>query len=191
MEILYPSLHKLIFFIYLIIALSALVAFVLQIIKVFWKLHIPHIFSRYDKFLEFKDRPYKLLTGINLTSFFLGLGWSGIFFFKTIKDDTSLFLLTLVIGVITLGLSFSVSIYFWLLLKGGDELDCLDEINKNIGEVLISIPPNNSGSGRVYINIKNQVHELDAVTFHQQPIRSGRVVTVVGINNNTLIVDPL
>lgn len=191
MEILYPSLHKLIFFIYLIIALSALVAFVLQIIKVFWKLHIPRIFSRYDKFLEFKDRPYKLLTGINLISFFLGLGWSGIFFFKTIKDDMSLFLLTLVIGVITLGLSFAVSIYFWLLLKGGDELDCLDEINKNIGEVLISIPPNNSGSGRVHINIKNQVHELDAVTFHQQPIRSGRVVTVVGINNNTLIVDPL
>lgn len=191
MEILYPSLHEFISLIYLIIGLSALVVFVLQIIRVFWKFNVPHIFGKYDKFLEFRDRPYKLLTGINLTSFFLGLGWSGIFFIEKIEGNASLFLLTLVIGVIMLGLSFAVSIYFWLLLKGGDELDCLDEINKNIGEVLISIPPNNSGSGRVYINIKNQVHELDAVTFHQQPIRSGRVVTVVGINNNTLIVDPL
>ncbi len=55
-------------------------------------------------------------------------------------------------------------------------------------EVYIPIPPKNSGVGKVQIMIQERLIEADAMTFSERSLKTGEIVRVVDLFNQTTLV---
>lgn len=55
-------------------------------------------------------------------------------------------------------------------------------------EVYIPIPPSNSGTGKVQVMIQNRLVEADAMTFLNTSLKTGEMVRVVDLFNETILV---
>jgi hypothetical protein len=56
-----------------------------------------------------------------------------------------------------------------------------------IGSVYLTIPPSRKGFGKVQISVQG-LRTLDAMTDHNEEIKTGAVVEVVDIFNNEIII---
>lgn len=66
-------------------------------------------------------------------------------------------------------------------------------IERSIGKegvVYLTVPANKSGAGKVHFKLQNRLLEYAAVTSHDEPLRTGAKVKIVGVTGSTLEVEP-
>lgn len=131
---------------------------------------------------------YQLFTVRNLFIFFTIFGWVTIGCYK--EGLTSL--ISSFIGILS-GI-FAVYLMLWLMrristLKQDGTLQLNNAIHKN-GTVYIPVPAAGKGLGKIQIIIQGSTRELDAITYEEESIATGSLVTVTGIKDNLLIVKP-
>lgn len=125
----------------------------------------------------------------NLINFLLGFSWSGIAFYNAIEMRGLLIFISIGVGVAFIFIFFLV-MKVMMKLAENNSFDINNTINKT-ADVYLTIPANKSGKGKVLISVKGSVHELNAVTAHDEAIKSGAIVKVIAVTENQiLIVEP-
>ncbi len=125
----------------------------------------------------------------NLINFLLGFSWSGIAFFDLTSNKIILMVVSVVIGLVFVFIFFLV-MKTMMKLAENNSFNINNTINKT-ADVYLTIPANKSGKGKILISVKGSVHELNAITTHQEAIKSGQLVKIVSVvENQVLIVEP-
>lgn len=142
----------------------------------------------FDSDFGHSHEPFQIFSFRNLINFLLGFSWSGISFYKLIHNPFVLTTLAFIIGI-----SF-VATFFLIIqqlrkFSENNSFQINNAVNQ-IGSVYLSIPEHKSGRGKVQISIKGSFHELDAITENGR-IKTNETVRIVGIENNTLVVEKI
>ncbi|WP_026711249.1 NfeD family protein [Flavobacterium filum] len=135
------------------------------------------------------DAPFELFSLRNLINFLLGFSWTGISLYNTIENKTFLIILSVVIGVIFIGLFFFI--IKQILKLGEDNSFKFEQTINQTATVYLTIPESKSGVGKVQISVKGSVHELQAMTESVEKIPTGSVVKISAVENSILIVEKL
>lgn len=139
----------------------------------------------FDGDLVGADAPLQLFSLRNLVNFLLGFSWAGISFYSSIENKALLIVLALLVGVLFVGLFFSIIRQIQKLAEN-NSFKIHETLNKS-AEVYLQIPANKSGKGKIMISIRGSFHELDAIT-EQEEIKRGAIVKVVRIESDNLLV---
>jgi hypothetical protein len=135
------------------------------------------------------DLPFEIFTLRNLINFLLGFSWTGISFYDSIENKAVLIAISVVVGIVFIGLFF---ILIKQILKLGEDNSFKFENTINqTATVYLTIPESKSGVGKVQISVKGAFHELQAMTDASEKIVTGSVVKIKNVENNILIVDKL
>ncbi|MFC6267544.1 NfeD family protein [Frigoriflavimonas asaccharolytica] len=134
------------------------------------------------------DAPFELFTFRNLINFLLGFGWTGAAFYGKFSE-TLLVLFAFVVGLIFVAIFF-VIIKQILKLQEDNTFDLNNVLGKS-GEIYMTIPGHETGSGKVQISIKGSIHELDAMTHEKEKIEAGSIVKVMKIENKIVFVEKI
>ena len=135
------------------------------------------------------DMPFEIFTLRNLINFLLGFSWTGISFYDSIANKTTLIIVSVLVGLLFVALFFFL-IKQILKLSEDNSLKIENALNKT-AEVYITIPESKTGKGKVQISINGAFHELDAITKSSEKIPSSSAVKVVAIEDNLLIVEKI
>ena len=135
------------------------------------------------------DMPFEIFTLRNLINFLLGFSWTGISFYDSIANKTTLIIVSVLVGLLF------VTLFFFLIkqilkLSEDNSFKIENALNKT-AEVYITIPESKTGKGKVQISINGAFHELDAITKSSEKIPSSSAVKVVAIEDNLLIVEKI
>lgn len=105
---------------------------------------------------------FSLLSVRSIIAFFTLFGWAGVLLLNAGKPILTTVVLASIAGFIAM---ISVAYLLYLLSKLGESgnVDLTDAIFQT-AEVYLSIPPAKSGQGKVHIEIKGALKELDAIT---------------------------
>lgn len=133
------------------------------------------------------DLPFELFTLRNLINFLLGFSWTGISLYERFENKTILIGISIVVGVLFVGLFFFI--LKQILKLSEDNSFKIEETLQKTADVYLTIPENKSGKGKIQISIKGSVHELDAMTSGIEKIPSGAVVKIVAIESGLLLVE--
>jgi len=135
------------------------------------------------------DLPFEIFTLRNLINFLLGFSWTGISLYDSIENKLILILISVVVGILFIGLFF---ILIKQILKLGEDNSFKFENTINqTATVYLTIPESKSGVGKVQISVKGSFHELQAMTEASEKITTGSVVKIKNVENNILIVEKL
>jgi len=135
------------------------------------------------------DLPFEIFTLRNLINFLLGFSWTGISFYDSIENKAVLIIISVVVGIVFIGLFF---ILIKQILKLGEDNSFKFESTINqTATVYLTIPESKSGVGKVQISVKGTFHELQAMTEASEKITTGSLVKIKNVENNILIVDKL
>ncbi len=123
-----------------------------------------------------------------IVAFFSLFGWVGVILSGKGVDTFLVFLVATLCGL--LGMLF-IAVMFYMISK----MQRSGNINiKNAvgytGQVYLTIPAKQSGTGKIQINIQDRYTEVNAMTNGVKPLATGTMVRVVGVVNiNTLLVE--
>ncbi len=122
----------------------------------------------------------------SLLGFFTVFSWAGLAALESGQSNTSSILIAAGSG---LAMMFIIAGVFYLMSKVTDDgtLVMSNAIN-HMGEVYLTIPPRRTGFGKVQIRIQGRLHELEAVTDDDESIATGRLATVIAVENNEILV---
>ena len=125
----------------------------------------------------------------NFINFFLGFGWSLVALEGTISNRFILITISCLIGIILVAVV--MSLYYGLSkMSQSGTLELKNAIGK-VAEVYLTIPSNQSGTGKIHVKIQGSLRELDAMASGQS-IPTGQLVKVTNvINDDMLLVEPL
>lgn len=128
---------------------------------------------------------FPILSFRNFVIFFMIFGWSGLVGVKMNfpKPITILFAFTM--GILMM---FIVGYIYYLFFKMTNER--VDDINYAIdqtGEVYIRIPGNKTGKGKVQLVVQGAVRELDAITDNENELKTGELVKVIEVIDNSYV----
>jgi membrane protein implicated in regulation of membrane protease activity len=142
----------------------------------------------FDGDLGDSHEPFQLFSFRNLINFLLGFSWTGISFYKLIGNH---FVLTIIAFLV--GIAF-VAVFFFIIqqlrkFSENNSFQISNTVNQ-VGSVYLSIPEHKSGKGKVQISIKGAFYELDAITENGR-IKTNETVRIIGVENNTLIVEKI
>ena len=135
------------------------------------------------------DAPFELFSLRNLINFLLGFSWTGISLYDSIENKTVLIIISVVVGIIFIGLFFFL--IKQILKLGEDNSFKFENTINQTATVYLTIPESKSGVGKVQISVKGSFHELQAMTEASEKIATGSLVKIKNIENNILIVDKL
>jgi hypothetical protein len=125
-----------------------------------------------------------------LVAFFGGLGWTGVIL---LDNGASLFAATAAgIGVgIVLMLVMAMIIRLIYSFQETGTIDLKNALGE-VGTVYITVPPEQSGTGRVRVMVQGRLTIVAALTAASKPIPSERKVRVRDlVDSRTLLVEPL
>ena len=116
-------------------------------------------------------------------------GWSGFALLESLPDVWAI-VIAVVLGVLSLvGTAYLMRAVYRLQASGN--LDIENAVGK-VAEVYIPIPPKATGTGKVVMTLQEKYCELNAITPHEQKLKTGSYVRVVGVDGTrTLVVEPL
>ena len=122
----------------------------------------------------------------NLISFLLGFGWTGVALYNSIGSRWLLLLVAVLVGLLFIAIFFFV---IKMLLKlSEDNSFRIEETLGKTGDVYMKIPANKAGKGKILISVKGSTHELSAITEDSEPIKVGKFVKVVKVEDKILTV---
>ena len=176
--------------IYWCIALPFSVLFLIQIVLTFFvgDLHMEadgdaDVAVETDHGIDFQ-----FITLKNLIAFFTIFGWAGIACLDGGMGLGVTLLISSGCGIFTMAIMSSI-IYFMGKLTDDGTLKMDNAIGK-IGSVYLTIPAKRGGFGKVQIKVQG-FRTLDAMTDHEENIKSGAVIEVEEIlNDEILLVKP-
>ncbi len=122
----------------------------------------------------------------NLINFLIGFSWSGVLFYDTIQNKTLLIGVALIIGIIFL------LFFFWAIkqVKGlaEDNTFLLEDAIGKTAEVYLPIAPRRMGNGKILVSVGGSMKELTAATDELIKLKTGMLVKVVAIENESLLI---
>ena len=126
----------------------------------------------------------------SLTGFFGGFGWTGV-----IMLENGASLPTAIAGGFGVGLVLMFSVVFLMRfvysLRESGTVDLNNAIGQ-VGTVHVSVPPNESGAGRVQVLVQGRIKVVSAHTRSAERIPAGRNVVVRALADPlTLLVEPV
>ena len=136
------------------------------------------------------DSGLRLFTVRGMVAFFSVGGWAGIAALRLGAGQLASVLVALAFGIAAL---YIVALFFKFIprIQHNGTMRLSNAVG-SIGEVYITVPANNSGSGKINVILQGQLSELTAVTNADRPLKYGEKVKVTGtIGENTLIVEPI
>ncbi|WP_259014283.1 NfeD family protein [Emticicia fluvialis] len=142
----------------------------------------------FDGDMSGTDEPFQLFSFRNLINFLLGFSWTGISFYQLIANPLLLIALAIIVGAVFVALFFFIILQIRKLSQN-NTFRIASTINQ-VGSVYLSIPGQKNGKGKVQISVKGAFFELDAITA-QERIKTGESVRIIGVENNTLIVEKI
>lgn len=129
---------------------------------------------------------FRFVTFRGIIAFLTIFGWVGA---VLSKSDTSV---ALIIFAATISGLLAMTVVALLFYAISHLQTSGNTIYKNalgaFAEVYIPIPPQNSGTGKIQVIIQNQLIEAEAITFQEQQIKTGEMVRVVDLFNQTTFV---
>lgn len=135
------------------------------------------------------DPSFALLSIRSIIAFFTFFGWAGVLALQSGRGLTATLLWAIVAGLSAMILVAYLMYFFSRLTEDGN--DDLNDLLFNNGMVYLHIPGHRKGTGKVHVNLRNALREMDAVT-EGEALTSGKNVKVVEIiEGNTLVVEPV
>lgn len=135
------------------------------------------------------DDGLRIFTVRGFVAFFTIFGWVGIVLTETSIPFGVNLLLSVIAGFITM---FIIAYFFKMAmgLQSSGNLDMRNSLGKT-GTVYIPIPPERAGKGKVTMVVQGRFTEIDAVTDHNETLKTGMEVVGISISNqNVLCVVP-
>jgi hypothetical protein len=128
--------------------------------------------------------PFQIFTFRNFINFFLAFGWTGIALYPIVQNKLMVVLISSVSGIALVAI---VVFIFYSLSKAtqSGNINLNNALNKK-AQVYLTIPPSNSGIGKIQMEIQGSIREYDAVTDGEK-IPTGQTVKVTGISNNNIL----
>lgn len=125
-----------------------------------------------------------------VTAFFFGFGWSGALAIRQGHSTPVASLIAILIGGVFMGIVYSLMRFVYGLRASGT-VDYRNAVGQ-VGDVYVTIPARQSGSGQIQILVQGRMRVVSAFTKVDRDLPGGSKVKVVGlIDLNTLIVEPL
>lgn len=125
-----------------------------------------------------------------IVAFFTVGGWAGVLTAGIVASPFISVSVALVCGAVAL---YGIAVLFKITskLQSAGNLSLENAIGKT-AKVYITIPGGGKGIGKVVLTFQERFTECDAVTDKPGELKSGTLVTVVGLaDENTLIVEPI
>ncbi|MBT3241794.1 MAG: hypothetical protein HN352_01510 [Bacteroidetes bacterium] len=174
--------------VYWIIAIPFTLVFLVQMVLTFFGGDIDHIEAGGDVDMNVEGDAgmgFQFITLKNLIAFFTIFAWTGIASVEAGFSTALCILISSVSGFLMMIIMASI-IYFMGKLADDGTLRLTNAKGK-IGSVYLTIPPSRKGFGKVQISVQG-LRTLDAMTDHNEEIKTGAVVEVVDIFNNEIII---
>ena len=129
---------------------------------------------------------FQFFTFKNLVGFFTIFSWSGLACINSGYSSTVVLTVSIVSGLAMM-IAMSSLFYFMTRLVEDGTMKMENAIGRT-GEVYLPIKANNSGFGKVQINIQGSIHEIRSVTNDGEDLVVGTVVKVVEVIDNHILV---
>lgn len=130
---------------------------------------------------------FRFFTMRGIIAFFTVFGWTGASLAGLI-NPVVVVLVALASGLLAM-LIIGYIFYGMTLLQSSGNIqyeNCIDKI----GEVYLTIPPNNQGKGKVTVKVQERLIEVNAITYDDQPIKSGDNIKIIDIlPDHTVVVE--
>ncbi|MFK7934693.1 MAG: hypothetical protein AB8G22_14375 [Saprospiraceae bacterium] len=131
-----------------------------------------------------EQEPVELWNGSNVLTFFTFFFWTGI----VALNLGSPIWLTLILAILMAAAIVGVVHY---ILSTDKPVFTKKDVVDHTAKVQVDIPPHRIGHGRVEIEVRGALMELDAVTIGNDELPTGLPVRVVDVvNRRTLLVEP-
>jgi len=131
----------------------------------------------------------RLFTLRGMIAFFAVGGWTGL----AVWDGSASQILSIISALLagSAAMVFAALVIRWALnMQDNGNLNLSNAISKT-GTVYIPIPPSRASTGRITLLMQERFVELEAVTDHNETLRTGGEVQVVGVAaGGTLVVRP-
>ena len=131
---------------------------------------------------------FPVFTLKNALAFLVGLGWGGLALLDSGYSETA----TIVIGSL-IGLGFAILqtslFYFMYKFNAPNKPEIFSAVGLS-GKVYLKIPKNGEGLGKIQLTHNDTLKTVNALTYTQQNIGKGRLVTVLEVDGDNLVVIP-
>lgn len=131
---------------------------------------------------------FPFFTFRNFVAFFTMFGWTGVMMVNNGYGTLSTIMAAVGAGLVMMAM---ISLLYYSMSKmtsSGGTYNLKQALGME-GTVYIKVPKGRAGSGRINVEINNQVRELDAITESPEDLVSGTVVRISKITNNKLVVE--
>lgn len=130
---------------------------------------------------------FRFFTIRGMIAFLTIFGWTGATLAGRI-NPVVVVLIALASGLLAM-LIIGYIFYGMTLLQSSGNIHYENCIDKT-GEVYLTIPPNNQGSGKITIKVQERLIEVNAITYDEKPIKSGDNIKVIDIlPDHTVVVE--
>jgi len=174
--------------VYWMIAIPFSVIFILQTIMTFFIGDVHDVDSGGDVDASIDGDhgiDFQFLSLKNLVAFFTIFAWTGIACVNSGLSVTLTIILSIAAGLLMMVIMASLIYFMWKLTDDGS-LRLVNAKGK-IGTVYLTIPPNRSGMGKVQVSVQG-LRTLDAMTDHDEELKTGSIIEVVDIFNNEILI---
>lgn len=124
---------------------------------------------------------FRFFTIRGLIAFFTVFGWLG----GILSDSLNIYLAILLAVLAGVSAMFVIGLLFYGMtkLQQTGTLDYRNCIGQT-GEVYLTIPPNQTGKGKVTVTVQERFVEVNAITEEQAPIKSGELIEIIGMRSD-------
>ena len=124
------------------------------------------------------EHEFSALSVRSIIAFFTFFGWTGVL---ALHNHTSVWFAVLLAAIAGISAMFIVAymMYKFAQLEQSGTLNLYNALDKS-GEVYLTIPGNEQGTGKIHILVEGRIRELDAVT-NGESLKTGTPVKVVDI----------
>lgn len=172
--------------VYWIIAIPASLIFLIVLVTTFIGGDVDSADADFDADGDMDGAGFQFFTFKNLVGFFTIFSWSGLGCINSGYSSTVVLTVSIVSGLVMM-LAMSSLFYFMTRLVEDGTMRMKNAIGRT-GEVYLPIKANNSGFGKVQINIQGSIHEIRSVTKDEEDLVVGTVVKVVEVIDNHILV---
>jgi hypothetical protein len=135
------------------------------------------------------DKDFSAFSIRSIVAFLTFFGWTGVYF---LSQGTSVLLASVFAGVAGFAAMFLVAymIFKFAQMEKSGTVQLMNAIEKT-GEVYLTIPSSEKGTGKVHVIVDGSMHEFDAAT-KGDVLKTGSAVKVVDVlENDVLLVEQI
>jgi len=136
------------------------------------------------------DADFAVFSVRSIIAFFTFFGWTGVLVLNAGKSTLTAITAASISGILAMLLVGYLIYLFSKLSQEGNY-----NINNalfNTGKVYLTIPPAESGEGKIHLIIDGTMREMEAITKEGEKIPTGADIRVVEVlDNNLLLVEPI